>query len=185
MLVTCNRQITFTVFAQELLGKDGVFLYPTFIDCANFHLEIFYKLFNVTYTLIMNALEVPVTNCPVGMNGQGLPIGIQVVLNNHLDSSHYTRKQGASRHQQHNNNVTILSLLPAYHCVTGLRGCYCETARFHSGKDRQDFGVKSVIMVFYTSRGSSDDFSDLLPSIIDGTQHKFLRLHVILLQDTF
>jgi fatty acid amide hydrolase 2 len=69
-----------TVFAQELLGEDGVFLYPTFVDCANFHLEIFYKLFNVTYTLIMNALEVPVTNCPVGMNGQGLPIGIQVVF---------------------------------------------------------------------------------------------------------
>lgn len=63
----------------ELLGKDGVFLYPTFVDCANFHLEMFYKLSNVTYTLIMNALEVPVTNCPVGMNGQGLPIGIQVV----------------------------------------------------------------------------------------------------------
>lgn len=63
----------------ELLGKNGVFLYPTFVDCANFHLENFYKFFNVTYTLIMNALEVPVTNCPVGMNGQGLPIGIQIV----------------------------------------------------------------------------------------------------------
>ncbi|GFG29557.1 hypothetical protein Cfor_12374 [Coptotermes formosanus] len=63
----------------ELLGTDGVFLYPTFVDCANFHLENFYKFFNVTYTLIMNALEIPVTNCPVGMNGQGLPIGIQVV----------------------------------------------------------------------------------------------------------
>lgn len=29
----------------------------------------------------MNALEVPVTNCHVGMNKQGLPIGIQVLFN--------------------------------------------------------------------------------------------------------
>jgi hypothetical protein len=28
--------------------------------------------------MIMNALELPVTNCHVGMNKQGLPIGIQV-----------------------------------------------------------------------------------------------------------
>ncbi|KDR15404.1 fatty-acid amide hydrolase 2 [Zootermopsis nevadensis] len=63
----------------EMLGNDGVFLYPTFIDCANFHLESYYKIFNISYTMIMNALEVPVTNCPMGMNERGLPIGIQIV----------------------------------------------------------------------------------------------------------
>jgi fatty acid amide hydrolase 2 len=61
-----------------MLGNDGVFLYPTFIDCANFHLEAYYKMLNLSYTMIMNALELPVTNCHVGMNKQGLPIGIQV-----------------------------------------------------------------------------------------------------------
>jgi fatty acid amide hydrolase 2 len=63
-----------------MLGNDGVFLYPTFIDCASFHLEFYYNIFNVSYTTIMNALEVPVTNCPVGMNKNGLPIGIQVTV---------------------------------------------------------------------------------------------------------
>ncbi|KAJ9578414.1 hypothetical protein L9F63_005363, partial [Diploptera punctata] len=64
---------------HEILGDDGVFLYPTFIETAPFHKETYFKLFNAHYTLIMNILEVPVTNCPVGLSKNGLPIGIQVV----------------------------------------------------------------------------------------------------------
>ncbi|XP_069688947.1 fatty-acid amide hydrolase 2-B [Periplaneta americana] len=62
-----------------MLGNDGVFLYPTFIDGAHYHLESYYKILNISYTLIMNALEVPATNCPVGKNKHGMPIGIQIV----------------------------------------------------------------------------------------------------------
>jgi len=72
--------ISLISYQQELLGNDGVFLYPTFTDCATYHLEGYYKIFNITYTIIMNALEVPVTNCPVDMNKHGLPIGIQVLF---------------------------------------------------------------------------------------------------------
>jgi len=134
MLVTCNLLIISTVFVQELLGKDGVFLYPTFVDCANFHLENFYKFFNVTYTLIMNALDVPVTNCPVGMNGKGLPIGIQVIF--HQLSSRivtlFSEARGYTSSTTAKQFVTTFSVLPTYHCVTGLRMCYCGC---HSGKD--------------------------------------------------
>ncbi|XP_023721734.1 fatty-acid amide hydrolase 2 [Cryptotermes secundus] len=74
-----NRNESLKKEFSQLLGNNGVFLYPTFIDCANFHLESYYKMLNLSYTMIMNALELPVTNCHVGMNKQGLPIGIQVV----------------------------------------------------------------------------------------------------------
>ncbi|PSN41553.1 Fatty-acid amide hydrolase 2 [Blattella germanica] len=65
---------------NDLLGEDGVFLYPTFVDTAHFHKELYFKLFSINYTMIMNALEVPVTNCPIGMSKKGLPIGIQVTF---------------------------------------------------------------------------------------------------------
>ena len=62
-----------------MLGDDGVFLYPTFPHTALFHKETYYRVFDMHYAMIMNILEVPVTNCPVGLGKNGLPIGIQVV----------------------------------------------------------------------------------------------------------
>ncbi|XP_075234495.1 fatty-acid amide hydrolase 2 isoform X2 [Lycorma delicatula] len=64
---------------RELLGSDGVFFYPSFPDPAHYHYQIFYKLLNASYLAIYNLLEMPVTACPLGLNSQGLPMGIQVV----------------------------------------------------------------------------------------------------------
>ncbi|RZF41872.1 hypothetical protein LSTR_LSTR005334 [Laodelphax striatellus] len=64
---------------QELLGNTGVFLYPTFPYPAQYHYQIFYNLMNTSYLAIYNVLEMPVTACPLGLNHEGLPMGIQVV----------------------------------------------------------------------------------------------------------
>lgn len=64
---------------QEILGKNGVFLYPTHPTAAPLHHEPLIKPFNFSYTAIINVLGLPSTACPLGVNKQGLPIGIQIV----------------------------------------------------------------------------------------------------------
>lgn len=61
-----------------MLGEDGIFLYPTHPTAAPLHHEPLIKPFNFTYTAIINVLGLPATACPLGLNKQGLPIGIQV-----------------------------------------------------------------------------------------------------------
>ncbi|XP_032677747.1 fatty-acid amide hydrolase 2-B isoform X2 [Odontomachus brunneus] len=64
---------------KDILGEDGVFLYPTHPTAAPMHHEPLIKPFNFSYTAIINVLGLPATACPLGLNKQGLPIGIQVV----------------------------------------------------------------------------------------------------------
>ncbi|XP_031844644.1 fatty-acid amide hydrolase 2-B [Nomia melanderi] len=64
---------------QDILGEDGVFFYPTHPTAAPMHFEPLIKPFNFSYTAIFNVLGLPVTNCPLGLNSQGLPIGIQII----------------------------------------------------------------------------------------------------------
>ncbi|KOC67138.1 Fatty-acid amide hydrolase 2 [Habropoda laboriosa] len=64
---------------QDILGEDGVFLYPTHPTAAPLHHEPLVKPFNFSYTGIINVLGLPATACPLGLNSQGLPIGIQIV----------------------------------------------------------------------------------------------------------
>ncbi|XP_015600482.1 fatty-acid amide hydrolase 2 [Cephus cinctus] len=64
---------------RDMLGEDGVFLYPTHPTAAPMHHEPLIKPFNFSYTAIINVLGLPVTACPLGLNKQGLPIGIQVI----------------------------------------------------------------------------------------------------------
>ncbi|RZC32770.1 fatty-acid amide hydrolase 2 [Asbolus verrucosus] len=70
---------------EELLGDDGVFLYPTHPTAAPFHNEPLVKPFNFSYTAIINVLGFPATHIPMGLNSEGLPIGIQVVANTKND----------------------------------------------------------------------------------------------------
>lgn len=64
----------------ELLGTDGVFLYPTFPNTAHRHYEIYHKLVEPSYMMVFNTIGLPVTNCMVRLDGSGLPIGIQVSI---------------------------------------------------------------------------------------------------------
>uniref|UniRef100_A0A3B3ZP89 Amidase domain-containing protein n=1 Tax=Periophthalmus magnuspinnatus TaxID=409849 RepID=A0A3B3ZP89_9GOBI len=73
-------------FAQ-LLGTDGVLLYPTFTRVAPKHHHALFIIYDLIYTAIFNVLGLPVTQCPLGLNEEGLPLGVQVVagkLQDHL-----------------------------------------------------------------------------------------------------
>ena len=71
---------------REMLGDDGVFLYPTHPLPAPYHHQPLIVLFNFTYTAIFNVLGFPVTSVPMGLaKTEGVPIGIQVVGNRFSD----------------------------------------------------------------------------------------------------
>ncbi|XP_013399812.1 fatty-acid amide hydrolase 2 [Lingula anatina] len=64
---------------QELLGDNGVLIYPTQPRVAPYHNQPLLMPFNFAYTGVFNVLGLPVTQCPVGLNSEGLPMGIQLV----------------------------------------------------------------------------------------------------------
>lgn len=71
---------------QEILGNgDSVFLYPTHPTTAIYHTESFYRLYDFAYSALFNVLELPATSIPMGLDSQGLPVGIQVAANHHND----------------------------------------------------------------------------------------------------
>ncbi|XP_076828814.1 fatty-acid amide hydrolase 2-B [Brachyhypopomus gauderio] len=72
---------------DELLGTDGVLLYPSHPLLAPRHHHLLFTPFNFCYTAIFNILGLPVSQCPLGLSEEGLPLGVQVVagkLQDHL-----------------------------------------------------------------------------------------------------
>uniref|UniRef100_A0A8C4J4L5 Fatty acid amide hydrolase 2 n=1 Tax=Dromaius novaehollandiae TaxID=8790 RepID=A0A8C4J4L5_DRONO len=72
---------------ETLLGPDGVLLYPSHPTVAPKHHSPLCMPFNFAYTAIFNVLGLPVTQCPLGLSSEGLPLGIQLVAatyNDHL-----------------------------------------------------------------------------------------------------
>ncbi|XP_017288676.1 fatty-acid amide hydrolase 2-B [Kryptolebias marmoratus] len=72
---------------EELLGTDGVLLYPSHPRVAPKHHHPLFRAFDFAYTGILNILGLPVTQCPLGLGQEGLPLGVQVVagkLQDHL-----------------------------------------------------------------------------------------------------
>lgn len=64
---------------EEILGDNGVLLFPSHPTCAPHHNEPLFKPFNFVYTGIFNVLALPVTQCPLGLGGEKLPVGVQIV----------------------------------------------------------------------------------------------------------
>ncbi|XP_076445717.1 fatty-acid amide hydrolase 2-A-like [Babylonia areolata] len=62
-----------------LLADDGVLLYPSHPEPAPYHNHPLLTPFNFSYTGIFNALGFPVTQVPLGLSREGLPLGVQVV----------------------------------------------------------------------------------------------------------
>ncbi|KAK2147128.1 hypothetical protein LSH36_569g03078 [Paralvinella palmiformis] len=69
----------------ELLKDDGVFLYPSHPVPAPYHHQPIFMWFNFAYTAIFNVLGLPVTQVPMGIGKERVPIGIQVVAGRHND----------------------------------------------------------------------------------------------------
>lgn len=62
----------------ELLGPNGVFLYPSYTRPAPLHHEPLMRPLDWIYTAIGNVLQMPITQVPLGLSTQGLPLGVQV-----------------------------------------------------------------------------------------------------------
>lgn len=66
---------------EDVLGDNGVLIYPTFVSAAHYPHQSLTKVANFSYMMIFNVLGLPVTQCPMGLNSEGLPIGLQIVAN--------------------------------------------------------------------------------------------------------
>jgi fatty acid amide hydrolase 2 len=63
---------------EQLLGPDGVMLYPPYPRTAPPHYQPLLAPFSWVYTAVFNTLEVPVVQVPLGLGAEGLPLGVQV-----------------------------------------------------------------------------------------------------------
>ncbi|XP_064537761.1 fatty-acid amide hydrolase 2-A [Drosophila montana] len=66
---------------QQLLGDNGVLIYPTHPTVAPYHNEPILRPINFSYTGIVNVLGFPATAVPLGLGSEGLPLGVQVIAN--------------------------------------------------------------------------------------------------------
>ncbi|KAL0129365.1 hypothetical protein PUN28_004218 [Cardiocondyla obscurior] len=74
-------------FLAEKLGDNGVLFYPSAPFPPIYHYSAFLRPFNFGYWCLFNALRFPTCQVPLGLDKQGLPVGIQVVAapyNDHL-----------------------------------------------------------------------------------------------------
>lgn len=63
----------------EMIGPNGIVLYPSYPSVAPPHNKPILSPFNWVYTAIWNIMEFPVTQVPLGLNDEGLPLGVQVI----------------------------------------------------------------------------------------------------------
>lgn len=64
---------------EALIGPAGIMLYPSYASVAPRHGRPLLKPFHWVYTAIINVLELPSTQVPLGLNAAGLPLGVQLV----------------------------------------------------------------------------------------------------------
>lgn len=69
----------------ERIGPEGVMLYPSYASPAPRHWAPLFPPTRWAYTAILNAMELPSTQVPLGLGKQGLPLGVQVVGIHHHD----------------------------------------------------------------------------------------------------
>ncbi|CAD1472436.1 unnamed protein product, partial [Heterotrigona itama] len=62
---------------NELLGDNGVLIFPTFVSPALYPGESYMNICNIIYLCIANTLALPSTHCPMGINKANLPVGLQ------------------------------------------------------------------------------------------------------------
>ena len=79
--------LTLKAQLEDLLGDDGVLITPTYPTVAPKHHKALLPPFNFVNCAVFNALYLPVTAVPTGLNAAGVPTGVQVVAkegNDHL-----------------------------------------------------------------------------------------------------
>ncbi len=71
----------------DAIGPTGIMLYPSYASVAPKHHAPLLPPDRWVYTAILNVMELPVTQVPLGLDADGLPLGVQVVAvhgNDHL-----------------------------------------------------------------------------------------------------
>ncbi len=72
---------------EDELGPNGVMLYPPYARTAPKHYQPMLRPFEWVYTAILNVMQLPATQVPLGLDSRGLPLGVQVAAahgNDHL-----------------------------------------------------------------------------------------------------
>ncbi|TMS35326.1 hypothetical protein L596_002753 [Steinernema carpocapsae] len=64
---------------SELLSKNGVLIFPSFPCPIPFHGQMTLKSLNAAYACLWNVLGLPVVQCPLGLDFDGLPTGVQII----------------------------------------------------------------------------------------------------------
>jgi len=70
---------------NRILGPNGVLIMPTHPEAAPHHYLTLFKFLNCSYTAVANLLHAPITQCPLGMSREGLPIGVQLIATQYND----------------------------------------------------------------------------------------------------
>jgi fatty acid amide hydrolase 2 len=73
-----KRGLAFRRELVELLGDDALLLFPSYPTPAPRHGKPIVPPIKWMYTAIFNAMELPVTQVPLGLNKRGLPLGVQI-----------------------------------------------------------------------------------------------------------
>jgi fatty acid amide hydrolase 2 len=89
---------------NEVLDDRTVLISPSLPNVAPKHGELMYKLkcFDSGFTSIYNVLEFPAIQVPLGLDSDGLPLGVQIVSNCHKDHlcvavAQYLENEGVAR----------------------------------------------------------------------------------------
>jgi fatty acid amide hydrolase 2 len=69
----------------ELLKPNCIILFPSYTTTAPKHHRAILRPIDWQYTSIFNVMQLPVTQVPLGLNSEGLPLGIQVVSGYSMD----------------------------------------------------------------------------------------------------
>ena len=70
---------------HQALGNNGVLLFPSHPETAPKYCTTLFKFMNCSFTGIFNVLNVAVTNVPLGLDRNDLPVGFQVVAGTYND----------------------------------------------------------------------------------------------------
>ncbi|KAI1710244.1 amidase domain-containing protein [Ditylenchus destructor] len=63
----------------EMLGDDGILLFPSFATVAPFHNHGVWTPFNFIYNALWNTLGLPALSCPLGLSSKGMPTAVQII----------------------------------------------------------------------------------------------------------
>ena len=71
---------------DSLLDENTIALFPSYTRVSPKHKTPLMTPLDFAYTAIVNVLELPVTQVPLGLNEQGLPLGVQVLAGHGYDN---------------------------------------------------------------------------------------------------